>query len=155
MNHKCLIYIALFASYLLCCSCSIFHESKAEQHNPAPSTSPMTCKIEGKIIAILNPAAIDSGSICAKYPCRAKVKIMRVLGCGSSIAFSLNEGDTVEIMFPVTLVNTSKVFPGMKAHYPGLKNGDKFIANTEQRLKVGTGGEFIINDYEVIEKNGK
>ncbi len=155
MNRKFLIYIALFTSYFLCCSCKTIHENKVEKHNPDVTSSPMACKIEGKIITILKPADADTGSICAKYPCRARVRIMSVLERGSSITFSLKEGDTVEIMFPITLVNTSKVFPGMKVQYPGLKKGDMFMANTEQRLKVGSGGEFIINGYELIEKTGK
>jgi len=146
------LYIALYTSYLLCCSCSIFQESKTEQHIVAPPSSPMSCKIKGQIIRILKPGDKDTGSVCFRYPCRAMVRIAEIMGCGSSIPFPSNQGDTIEIKFPFTLVNTARVFPRMKVQYPGLNNGDFFIADIEQHLKVGSGVEFTINGYELAAK---
>lgn len=103
---------------------------------------------------ILSTKDEDTTSVCYKYPCRAMVKVGTIYGCGSSLSLSLNEGDTIEMRFANTLNNTSTIFPTMKVQYPGLKKGSLFIADAEQRLKIGSGGEFVIYDYEVV-KGGK
>ena len=139
---------ALYALFILTCSCKTIQEQETGSQGALSSGSPMSCKIEGQVICILRPFDADTASACAKYPCMAVVLIRSVSGCGSSISFSLSAGDTVQIKFTTTLLNTVKVFPSMKAHYPGLKKGDKFIANAEQRIKPG-GGEYIINAYTV------
>ncbi|MFI5196069.1 MAG: hypothetical protein ACHQD8_03180 [Chitinophagales bacterium] len=142
--------------YLALCFSSILHGSckTMQAHKPAPQKAgatavSMSCKIEGRIIEVMDMRDEDTGSVCSKYPCMAKVKIMDVFGCGSSIMLTLNESDTVEIRFLYTLHNTSELFPTMKTQYPGLKIGDVFIANVEQRLKVGSGVQLIIYDYQL------
>ncbi len=109
----------------------------------------MSCRITGTIIGIVKNLDNDTGSICSRYPCRARVRIKDVSDCGSSVSFTINSGDTVEMKFFYTLENTSKVLPSMKAHYPGLKKSDNFMANTEQRIKTG-GGEFVVYGYQLI-----
>lgn len=76
------------------------------------------------------------------------VQIIEVSSCGSAASFPAIPGDIVEMKFPFTLVNTTGIFPGMKAHYPGLKKGDIFSADVEQHMKIGYGIEFVANSYE-------
>ncbi len=113
----------------------------------APGNAPMTCRIEGKIVEVLKPADEDKGSICSRYPCRARVKILNVPSCGSSVTVPLNAGDTVTLRFTYSLNATAKLFPGMKAHYPGLRKGDSFSATAAQHLVMNSGGEFVVSAY--------
>ena len=111
------------------------------------ATNPGTCNIEGEIIKVIETSPADTGNICAKYPCRAKVRILKVFGCGS--AASMPPGDEpVEVQFAYTLHNTD-ILPGMKAHFPGLKKGDVFLATVTAHLATGAVGEFVIYDYRV------
>jgi hypothetical protein len=133
----------------LFCSCGISHEVQTAQHYPAAS-SPMACKIMGEVTGIIRTVDEDTGSVCVKHHCSAMVKIKENYGCGSSPVFSINRGDTIMVRFTTTLANTSKVFPQMQAHYPGLKKGSVFVADVVQHPKVGGGAEFIIDGYEVV-----
>ena len=132
---------------LLCCSCKTLPQNKAE-HSMPTATDPGTCNIEGKIVSIVEPSVKDTSSICSKYPCRAKVQIIKVFGCGAGISLPVHGGDIVEMHFAYTLHST-EIFPGMKSHFRGLKKGDVFMAAASQRLVMGSGGEFVIYDYEV------
>jgi hypothetical protein len=38
----------------------------------------------------------------------------------------------------------------MKTHFPGLKKGSVFTAALHQRLKMGTDGELVIEDYQTV-----
>ena len=126
---------------------------KTAKHNStplgAPSTSPMSCRVAGKVIEIMNVYDADTGSLCSKYPCRAKVKIVSLPACGSSVTQALSVGDTIEVRFVYTLHKTATLFPVMKAQYPGLKKGQTFKADAEQRIAPGMNGAFIVFGYEV------
>jgi len=132
--------------FLYSCKAPTFSQHVSE--GEAAATTPMSCKIEGKVIAVSTDDKSDTGSICFKHPCRAKVQVLQVLGCGSSISLPINAGDTIEIKFAYTLHNTARIFPTMKTQYPGLERGDIFIANAEQRLAPGTNGGFTVFGYE-------
>jgi hypothetical protein len=110
----------------------------------------MACRIEGLVISETTVPGDDTTSLCAKYPCRARVKINRILGCGSSVSVSLNEQDTVTINFAYTLHNTKTLFPSIKKQYPGLKTGQKFTGDAIQHQQAGTDGAFTVYDYEVV-----
>lgn len=115
----------------------------------AQENNPMSCRVKGRIISVLKVGEVDKKSVCAKYPCRAKVKVMDVNNCGSSVTVPLNIGDTVEMSFVYTLHRTKKIFPKMKARYPGMKKGNIFIAVAEQRNIIGGASEFIVYDYSL------
>jgi hypothetical protein len=107
----------------------------------------MSCVIRGEIVEVLKPEA-GADSICAKYPCRAKVRILDVSSCGSSVSISFNSGDTLEMSFAYTLSDTRKIFPGLKETLPGLKKGNRFTANASQRMRPGTGEYFMVYSYQ-------
>ena len=142
-------YITLYISFLFYGSCKTMEAHNSAPQNAGTAAVSMSCKITGRIIDIMEIRDEDSGSACSKYPCMAKVNIVEVSGCGSSVPLTLIEGDTVEIRFLYTLHNTSGIYPAMKTQYPGLKKGDVFIANAEQHLKVGSGVQLNIYDYEL------
>ena len=58
-------------------------------------------------------------------------------------------GDTIEINFGFTLTDTKKALPTMKQHYPGLKKGNRFNAQMEQRIQPGRKNQFIVYHYSL------
>ena len=139
----------LLLALLFFCSCKTAERQKTAQQSSAPPATPMTCRIKGVIIGISKINEKDTGNICSKYPCRARVRILDVYGCGSSIAVPLNTGEDMEMKFAYTLHST-EIFAGMKTRFPGLHEGDHFVANAEQRMIMGGNGEFVVYDYELI-----
>ena len=142
MSNKFLLVCLMF----FYCSCKTAAENTGDS-NATPATKPGTCNIKGKIVEVLEPSSTDTGSICSKYPCKAKVKILELYGCGSAVSLPVNNGDVMEMSFAYTLHST-EIIPGMKTHFPGLKKGSVFTANATQRLIMGKDGEFVIYDYE-------
>ena len=118
---------------------------KAVRYHLAPGSNPMSCFIEGKIIRVLPRSRIDKG---LKYPYRARVKVLSVSHCGSSLPMALNVGDIVEMKFVYTLHSTSKT-KNMKVALPGLKKGNRFIANAEEHLQMGNNTQVLVYEYEV------
>lgn len=119
----------------------------AEAQLPAEN-KPMTCQIEGKILEVLKPDKSETEGLCSRYPCRARVWILDVLSCGSSVSLGLNAGDTVTMRFAYTLHSTARLFPNMSVRYPGLKKGNVFLAKAEQRLAMGNAGSFVVTAYK-------
>lgn len=113
----------------------------------AQAGNPMNCTMKGKVLYILKPHKAANKSLCSKYACNARVQILSVTNCGSSVTATYNVGDTIIIHFNYTLSPTRRTIPAMKTHYPGLKKGNKFSAQLEQRLLPGGKYEFIVNDY--------
>jgi hypothetical protein len=128
-------------------SCQTKKALKSAQSQPVSEGTPMSCRIEGRVTQILKPEVADKGSICARYSCKARVKILDVSACGSSVSMPLNAGDTVMVRFAYTLHATAKLFPNMKVQFPGLKKGSVFYANAEQRLVMGAGSELVVTSY--------
>ena len=109
----------------------------------------MACNIKGIITGIMPVTAADSGSICSRYPCRAKVKILGVYGCGSSVSLPVHTDDTLEMQFAYTLHST-EIIPNMTDYFPGLAQGGLFTAQIEQRMQMGTGGFFVVYGYNIV-----
>ncbi len=136
-----LLVIVLFLSMQV-------YGQKTRQKEEGVAAGPMSCKIIGKVVSILEYAdAADSGSICAKCPCYARVRIMELIACGQAVTVPLYSGDTIEIKFTKSLQPVGYGRKRKKA--PGLKEGDTFSAYTEQRLKMGATDQFVIYDYTV------
>ena len=113
------------------------------------AANPMSCRVEGRVLRVLPIGDVDSGSVCSRYPCKALVRVIDVSLCGQAVSAPLHAGDTVTVNFAYTLEKTSVAIPSMKATYPGLKKGNHFIANVEQRLAPGSGGSYTVYDYQV------
>jgi hypothetical protein len=121
-------------------------EARQNVKGSLTAATPMSCRIEGKIVRTINPDKASAGP-CAHYCCAALVKVMSVNNCGQSVTSPLSEGDTVTMRFEYTLHGTARLFPKMKAQYPGLKKGQTFTANAEQRLHMGGNPEYVVYGY--------
>ena len=139
--------LAIVIFIVLICSCKTEQESKAEPPHFVAVTLG-NCNIRARIKSVAKPSGVDTADVCSKYPCRARVEILEVFGCGPGVSVPLNADDVVEMKFAYTLHST-EVIPGMKVHLPGLKKGDVFTATVSQRLVMGGSGEFVVYDYEV------
>lgn len=111
--------------------------------------TPMSCAIKGKIVCVCNDMSEDENSKCSNYHCKAKVEILEVMRCGSSVTQILSPGDTVTMNFAYTLHKTKKLFPDMEKRYPGLKRKKVFTADAEQMLIPGGAVEFMVYDYSL------
>lgn len=121
------------------------HARQRTKGSLTPAT-PMSCKVEGKILRTIGADKSATGPR-ARYSCAALVKVLSVQDCGQSVSAPLSEGDTVTMRFEYTLHATAKLYPKMKAQYPGLKKGQTFTANAEQRLRMGSSPDYIVYGY--------
>lgn len=147
MKINCGMRITIMALTALLLS-SHWQQADARQRVKGSLTAatPMSCRIEGKIVRTIGADKTATGP-CARYSCAALVKIISVNNCGQSVTAPLSEEDTVTIRFEYTLHSTTKLFPKMKARYPGLKKGKTFTANAEQRLRMGANPEYVVYGY--------
>lgn len=113
--------------------------------------APNHCRIIGAVVSIDETRSTDAESPCAKAPCKAKVKINKILGYGSGFTTPLTEGSEVEMTFSFTLSPTTKdLFPNLKVQYKGLKQGDVFQADVRSEPKLGDASSpLIVMSYEV------
>src|SRR4051812_39244657 len=88
---------------LLFCSCRITKAAKRQQDKKNASMNNMTCDIKGQIVEIINTYAVGDISICAKYSCIARVKILQVNECGPSVSLNPQQGDTIYMRFAYSL----------------------------------------------------
>jgi hypothetical protein len=140
--------VTLIVAILVGC-CTAGSAQQRKTSGTLTAATPMSCRIEGKIVSMLKGLDNDKKSTCYKYGCTARVKLISVSDCGASVTAPLNEGDTVTMRFAYTLHATAKIFPSMKAQYPGLKKGNTFTANAEQRLQMGREPEYTIYGYKI------
>ena len=138
-----LFQIVLLVSFTL--YSGTLQAQKAVTHHLAPGSNPMSCFIEGQIIRVLPLTKADKG---LTYPCRARVRVLSVSHCGSSVPMSLNVGDIIEIKFVYTLHSTSKT-KDMQIALLGLKKGNRFMANAEEHLQMGNKTQVLVYEYEV------
>lgn len=143
MKKQLLLFFLLWL--YCCCKTAEAQRTPREAHTEAAAT-PMACKIKGQVTRILKGSAESTGPY-AHHPCRAKVKILDVYGCGQGVTTLLNKGDVIEVRFAFTLDRTRNIFPSMKTKYPGLKVKDVFVANAEQRLAMNDSNDYVVYDY--------
>lgn len=88
----------------------------------------------------------DTSNYCSKAPCRAYLKINKILAYGSSFPTEVTAGAEIEAFFPNTLTpHLIKI----KSTYPDLKTGDRIQALLESRIQPSNDPLFIINDYQL------
>ncbi|MCS6989205.1 MAG: hypothetical protein NZM06_06760 [Chloroherpetonaceae bacterium] len=133
MKHLSLVALALCLS-----ACGSSKQAEPPLAKLPAQIPPSHCRIIGTIVSIDPTRSTNPQDPCSKAPCKAKVKITRVLGYGSGFSATLAEGKEVEMTFAFTLAPTTKdLFPNLVARYKGLKEGDSFQADVQSSLKLG------------------
>ena len=143
-----------FSSLLLvlfCSGCGTLHpEAKGQTSTQAIQGNQMACLVKARVKNILPPNKSDSGTVCANHNCRAMIEIIAVTSTSGTFTMNVGVGEVVPVRFMFTMEDTRKVFPDMKINFPGLKKGSVFTAALHQRLKMGTEGELVIEDYQLV-----
>lgn len=112
---------------------------------------PGTCRIIGKIAAVLPHREADPQAPCGQLPCQALVQVQRVVGYGAAFQPVLVPGQEIKVYFTFTLSPTEKYFPELNTPLPGLQPGNVFEADVSGPPEQGKGrqGWFKVNTYQV------
>lgn len=98
---------------------------------PAGETVPVGyCRVEAEVVSIdPAPDTADPESPCATAPCRAEVRIIRIIGTGAAFTPMVTAGSTVAVRFATTTAATEALFPEMERHYPGVTVGERIVTD--------------------------
>jgi|GEM_PF-1727190 len=149
--HRYSIFILLI---FICLSISCKHTLPATSGQSSGGSQSAahknSCIIKGKIIEIhaIQPDA-DTGHVCSKAPCKARLKVLELSQCGSAIANPFFAGDTIEAYFVFSLSPTTLVMPDLSPSYPGLTTGNSFSAAIEERIQPGNSVIYRIYGYQL------
>lgn len=148
-----------FFPLILCCfllnSCKSGKKATATENTPVQETTPVATVVDDSpsvyvsgegtwiratVIAIDESLDTnDPESPCSKVPCNATVRIDKVLQRGNDEASLIAEGTEITIRFRFTLaLTTPELFPNLKTPQTGLNNNDRFEANLNGQLGLGT-----------------
>jgi hypothetical protein len=113
--------------------------------------APNRCRIIGKIVAISPERDKDSGSVCAKAPCKAIVKVQKVLGYGHAFTETLAPDQEINTYFTFSLQPSAKPFPDMAPPLPGLSIGSIFEADVAHNTEVAGNAAawYQVNLYQI------
>ena len=126
---------------------------KIKQRLAAPTIAPGHCRIIGKVIAISPEREANATNICGKTPCRAKIKIEKVIGYGHSFNETLAVGEEINAYFIFSLKPTEKLLPDLTTPLPGLKIGSSFQADIEPSTEVAGATNvswYLVKIYQLI-----
>ena len=120
------------------------------KRDAGPQIPPGTCRIVGKILAILPDRDPNRQTPCGQVPCRALVRVQRVLGYGAAFQPPLSQGQEIKIYFTFTLSPTGKYFPELTKPLPGLQVNSLFEADITGPPEPGNNQEgwFQVKAYD-------
>lgn len=125
-------------------------EKEISLQEPIP---PNHCRIVGTVVSI-DPVSqsSDPNDPCARVPCKAAIRVNRVLGYGSAFTKPLSPGNVISVQFAFTTGATKELFPSMASSYPGVQQGTSFQADVRSDEVGGKGGSspvFVIYGYQI------
>jgi hypothetical protein len=111
---------------------------------------PGACRLVGKVVAILPQRDADKQAPCGQVPCRAQVRVERVVGYGAAFQPPLAEGQQIKVYSTFTLSPTGKYFPELATPLPGLPVGSLFEADITTLAEAATAQErwFRVTTYQ-------
>lgn len=133
---------------LLCFGCKT--TKKIEPIEPIAVGS---CRIVGYIVSYTKPEyKAKATKPCEKYGCKAKVKIVEILGCNPAGSNTLKKGDIVPMEFTYSLGPTNaKDFPKLKKQFPGMTLYSVFKADVLPK-RGGDDYAYIVGAYDVMKE---
>jgi hypothetical protein len=102
---------------------------KHQKQVAAPGIAPGHCRIIGMVTAISPQPEATATGICGQTPCRAKVKILKIIGSGHSFNQTLAPNQEINAYFVFSLKPTAQLLPNLTTPLPGLKVNSTFIAD--------------------------
>ena len=101
----------------------------ANSGNNQEPVAPGSCRLIGEVVAIKPDLEEDKTTPCGKVPCKALVKIRKVIAYGSAFKKPLAAGQEIPVYFTFTLSPSAAYFPGLATSLPGLKVNSVFQAD--------------------------
>jgi hypothetical protein len=160
-RRSCSLLLASFllsAAFIACSSSRAASDRVQGVPQPKENIPPDVCRILGRIVSIdTTLRTTDTLSPCFKFPCRARVHVDSLYGCGMGFPTGLSAGEEITAFFMYTLGPTSNIYPTLKQTYPGLQIGSRFMANVtghpvEKQYQLDMSPiEYNVYDYTVIQ----
>jgi hypothetical protein len=93
----------------------------------------------------------DPVSVCAKAPCKAVVKVQKVLGYGHAFTETIAPDQEMNTYFTFSLQPSAKLFPDLTTPLPGLSIGSIFEADIAHNAEVAGNAAawYQVNLYRV------
>jgi hypothetical protein len=95
----------------------------------AASIAPGHCRVVGMVTAISPQPEATAAGICGQTPCRAKVKILKIIGYGHLFHQTLTANQEINAYFKYSLKPTTQLLPELATPLPGLKVNSVFTAD--------------------------
>lgn len=110
--------------------------SDVEEPELGVKVPPATARIMGEVIEVIKPDAEGiSATYCDSLPCRARIKVVSLIGLGDGFKGEMNMKDTVTVYFPTPALSTEEVVsdtPELQEYTTsGLHPGDLFQADLQ------------------------
>ncbi|MGB3180455.1 MAG: hypothetical protein WBB45_03645 [Cyclobacteriaceae bacterium] len=111
--------------------------SDMEKPDLGETVPPATARIMGEVIEIVKPTeAAITESYCDSLPCRARIKIVSLIGLGDGFTAELDMNDTITAYFPTPALSTEELITGNDSDLKeyttsGLHTGDLFQADLQ------------------------
>ncbi|GEO05078.1 hypothetical protein AAE02nite_27420 [Adhaeribacter aerolatus] len=96
--------------------------------------APGSCRVVGRVISVLPDLEPAKNTPCGQVPCRAVVKVERILGYGSAFGKPLAQDQEIKVYFVFTLSPSQRYFPELTTPLPGLQAGDVFQADVTRAV---------------------
>jgi len=156
-------YVLIFLSLLLTATISCNRSAQKDQsqnfrQNLEASRQPLAvaaghCRVEATVLSIMDKMAeAENNSLCSKAPCQAIVQIDSIHGYGSGFQKPLSVNRKMAFTFTLTLGNTKMLGIKTDSPLPGLKSGDRFRADVEERQQFGGSVQYMVHKYEKVSK---
>ncbi|WP_147275777.1 hypothetical protein [Adhaeribacter pallidiroseus] len=109
---------------------------KHQKQIALPGIAPGHCRMLGMVTAISPQPDATATGICGQTPCRAKVKILKIIGYGHSFNQTLVPNKEINAYFVFSLKPTAQLLPDLTPPLPGLKVNSTFIADVSTNTEV-------------------
>jgi len=93
--------------------------------------APGNCRLVAEVVDINPQLEPDKTQPCGKVPCKAMVKVRKVIAYGAAFKPPLAEGQEIPVYFSFTLSPTAAFFPELATPLPGLSVGSIIQADVK------------------------
>lgn len=117
---------------------------RSARHSPTPTVDaeripPNACKVVVTVVAIDSTRYGSGGDDpCSKAPCKARVRIVEVLGYGVAFPVVLASGDVVPVHFAFTTAPTREILPSLTKAFPGVTVGSTITTTLIGLQQIGS-----------------
>lgn len=115
----------LIATALISCNST---KKATPSSAPVSTTNATTFKA---VVQEVLPINSEAGFPCNTYPCKAKMRVVKVMQKGKFYPESLTDKSII-VHFPFTTLNTTSVLPELNQSFPGFAVNDSLVVELQQ-----------------------